>query len=81
MCSNPNFRGISEFENPTTGRAWTPLELLVDAIESGDARQAQATPSARITDHGHVAQWPEARFIQPLNPGSTVAGSLALAAD
>ena len=23
MCSNPNFRGISEFENPTTGRAYT----------------------------------------------------------
>ena len=79
MCSNPAFHGISELENPATGRAWTPLELLVDAFESGDARRAAAAPNARITDHSHVAQWPEAPFIQPLNPEGTSAGPLARA--
>ncbi len=76
MCSNPAFRGVRELENPATGRSWTPLELLVDAFESGEARGAAAA-TARVADHGHVAQWPQAPFIQPLNTGSTSAQPLA----
>jgi hypothetical protein len=84
MCSNPNFRAIREFDNPSTGRTWTPLELLVDAFESGEVQRAAAAPTARISDHGHVSQWPDAPFIQPLtslNPPSTSARPLARAAD
>lgn len=80
MCSNPAFRDIHALENPSMGRSWTPLELLVDAFESGDAHRASAAPSARITDHGRVVQWPEASFMQPLNPGSRSAEPLAHAA-
>jgi len=80
MCSNPAFRRIAEFQNPATGRAWTPVELLVNAFESGDAQRAAAAPKSRITDHGHITQWPQAPFIQPLNLGSMTAESLVRAA-
>ncbi len=78
MCSNPNFKKIRAFENPVAGRAWTPLELLVDAFASGEANRAR--PISRITDIGHVDQWPQAPFIQPLHTESPSERSLSHAA-
>ncbi len=63
MCSNPGYREISEIENPATGRAWTPLEFLVDAFESGAAPVAA---NSRVTDRGGQILWPEGLYIQPL---------------
>ena len=66
MCSNPNFRGITEVENRATGRAWTPFELLLQAFETGAAPVA---PSSHVEDHGSLGQWPGAPFVQPLRQG------------
>ena len=63
MCSNPAFREVTELENPATGRAWSPLELLTHAFETGAAPVA---PSSRVADRGGLALWPEGLFIQPL---------------
>ncbi|MEN8158731.1 MAG: 5'-nucleotidase C-terminal domain-containing protein [Myxococcota bacterium] len=76
MCSNPSFRGIHELENPDTGRAWTPLELLAHAFESGAVKGAAKTSSARVTDHGGVRPWPAAPFIQPFASPRAGAGPL-----
>jgi len=63
MCSNPAYRKVSEFENPATGRAWSPLELLLHAFETG---RAPVAASSRVEDRGLVALWPQGRFVQPL---------------
>ncbi len=63
MCSNPAYRNVTEFDNPAIGRAWTPLELLVHAFETGGAPVA---PDSRVEDRGNVALWPQGPFIQPL---------------
>lgn len=63
MCSNPGYSDISEIENPTTGRSWTPLEFLVDAFETG---AAPVPPNSRVTDRGGQMLWPEDLYIQPL---------------
>ena len=63
MCSNGGFHAVEPFENPETGRAWTPAELLLHALEAG----VTATPAhPRITDRGATQQWPIAEFVQPL---------------
>ena len=63
MCSNGGFDAVEAFENSATGRAWTPPEILLHALEAGEA----ATPARpRITDRGGSQQWPIARFVQPL---------------
>jgi len=63
MCSNPGYSDISEIENPTTGRSWTPLEFLVDAFETG---AAPVPSNSRVTDRGGQILWPEGLYIQPL---------------
>lgn len=63
MCSNPGYREVTELENPATGRAWSPLELLTHAFETG---AVPVTPSSRVEDRGGLALWPQGRFIQPL---------------
>jgi 2',3'-cyclic-nucleotide 2'-phosphodiesterase (5'-nucleotidase family) len=63
MCSNPGYSDISEIENPATGRAWTPLEFLVDAFETG---AAPVPSNSRVVDRGGEALWPEGPYIQPL---------------
>ena len=63
--------------------------LAPDVRQQIESLLAAAALGARITDVGHVAQWPAARFIQPLNqdqepslsPGSTSAALPARAAD
>ncbi len=68
MCSNPNFRSIRPLDNPSTGRAWTPLELLVEAFATGETKHAQ--PLARVRDLGDLELWPDAPYIQPLHSHS-----------
>jgi 2',3'-cyclic-nucleotide 2'-phosphodiesterase (5'-nucleotidase family) len=63
MCSNPGYSDISEIENPATGRAWTPLEFLVDAFETG---AAPVPSNSRVEDRGGEMLWPEGPYIQPL---------------
>ena len=63
MCSNPGYREIVELENPATGRAWTPLEFLLNAFETG---AAPVSSSSRVEDRGGVALWPQGLFIQPM---------------
>jgi 2',3'-cyclic-nucleotide 2'-phosphodiesterase (5'-nucleotidase family) len=77
MCSNPNFRHIQELKNPVTGRAWTPLELLIDAFASGRVHAAASERTARITDHSGQPHWPEAPHIQPLHEGHDLDGRVA----
>jgi sulfur-oxidizing protein SoxB len=66
MCSNPGYMEITELENPATGRAWSPLELLVSEFESG--RELGAGTS-RVHDQGGRVLWPHGPFIQPLTAG------------
>ncbi|MCP4002740.1 MAG: hypothetical protein GY725_00960 [bacterium] len=68
MCSNPSYRNIKEFDNPATGRAWTPLELLASAFESG---KAPVAANSRVIDQGSTPLWPEGLFIQPLMDSGT----------
>jgi 2',3'-cyclic-nucleotide 2'-phosphodiesterase (5'-nucleotidase family) len=63
MCDHPVFEAIRELRNPETGRAWTPLELMIHAFESGTLPTA---PGSSVTESAGVALWPEAAFIQPL---------------
>lgn len=63
MCSNPGYLDIREIENPATGRGWTPLEMLVDAFETG---AAPVPPNSRVVDRGGTPRWPEGAYIQPL---------------
>ncbi|MBW2282443.1 MAG: 5'-nucleotidase C-terminal domain-containing protein [Deltaproteobacteria bacterium] len=64
MCSNPAYLEVTELENPATGRAWSPLELLANAFETGSAPVA---PNSRVDDRGGIALWPQGRFIQPVH--------------
>ncbi len=75
MCSNPNFRDIERLENPATGRDWTPLEMFVDAFESGRANESR--PVSSIRDRGEVPAWPRARFMQPLHSHNDESAPLA----
>jgi len=71
MCSNPGYREIVALENPETGRPWSPLELLVNAFETGGAPVA---PNSHVEDRGGAALWPQGPFIQPLrdHAGQTI---------
>jgi 2',3'-cyclic-nucleotide 2'-phosphodiesterase (5'-nucleotidase family) len=71
MCSNPNFESIRPLENPSTGRAWTPLEILVEAFATGDTKHAQ--PIAHVRDIGELGRWPDAPYMQPLHSHSVSA--------
>jgi sulfur-oxidizing protein SoxB len=63
MCSNPGYREIVELENSATGRAWTPLEFLLHAFETG---AAPVPPNSRVEDRAGVTLWPQGPFIQPM---------------
>lgn len=78
MCSNPNFSGITEVKNDVTGRAWTPLEVLLQAFETGEAT---VKTHANVRQQGSVPLWPAARFIQPLTQDASSLGAAHAATD
>jgi sulfur-oxidizing protein SoxB len=65
MCGSAGFEAVAPVENSATGNAWTPLELIVDAFERGQAADA-VDATSRVHDAAQVAIWPVDRFVQPL---------------
>lgn len=61
ICSYPGFQNVQQLINPSTGAAWTPHAVLIDAIQSGGW-----APSDRrdIIDLGEIARWPATEYVQ-----------------
>ncbi len=64
LCSKGGFVDIKPLKNPLTGDPWTPVEMLINAYESGHVR-VPAPPA--VHDHSGLTQWPENPLFQPIN--------------
>ncbi|MCK7471146.1 MAG: 5'-nucleotidase C-terminal domain-containing protein [Desulfomicrobium escambiense] len=63
LCSHGGFRNVKPLINRATGRAWTPIDLLVESL-----RKDLIPDRARHDLHAeHAATvWPTGGFVQPL---------------
>ncbi|HWP65146.1 MAG TPA: 5'-nucleotidase C-terminal domain-containing protein [Candidatus Limnocylindria bacterium] len=67
LCSYPGVMNVRPLTNPTTGRAWTPVDVLVDVLALGPA---PAATRRALVDVSESAAWPVTPFVQPLTgPG------------
>lgn len=66
MCGSTSFEDITPVENPATGRAWTPHELIVRAFEEGEIASL-VDPEPHVHDASKLDVWPVSPFVQPLS--------------
>ncbi|MCP3984448.1 MAG: hypothetical protein GY723_08660 [bacterium] len=65
MCGSADFEGISPIQNASSGRTWTPLEVIIRAFEREEVAGA-IDPLPRVHDAAAIEVWPNAPFVQPL---------------
>lgn len=63
LCSYPGFKNVKPLENEATGKAWTPVDIFVDAMARGIRPDDLKN---HIKDLNAAPIWPRAPFIQPL---------------
>lgn len=65
LCSYQGFKKVRALINKTTGQAWTPVDIFVDALSNANGiKPVDLKP--RIRDRSATALWPRTPFIQPL---------------
>jgi len=63
LCSYPGFRNVKPLINSDTGKAWTPVDIFLDALAKGPL---PAAARRDLIDLNHTPAWPQTPFVQPL---------------
>lgn len=63
LCSHTGFSNVEPFINEATGSPWTPVDLFIQGLQS-----FVPMPRSNIVELSGRESWPDALFIQPLQP-------------
>jgi hypothetical protein len=63
LCSHTGFFDKQDLINPSTGQAYTALQILTQYLSTNPV---PVTTISHFTDQSTVKQWPQSPFIQPL---------------
>ena len=71
LCSYTGFSNVQTFTNSATGKAWTPVDMFVAALNNS----AAYPPRHSLTDVSGLPRWPQDVFVQPLRQAYTALAS------